>query len=115
MFGGPHGYSRVMGKDTLKPKRVSETLSRFGTYFRSYWLLLILTVILLIGATWAQVTAPKLIGQAVDCFLTPAAVTAFGNHHWNLPPPLRDFPVIRPATRTSIHAVRAWSPEDRLG
>ena len=79
MFGGPHGYSRVMGKDALKPKRVGETLGRFGTYFKSYWLILILAVILLLGATWAQVTAPKLIGQSVDCFLTPAAVTAFGN------------------------------------
>ena len=79
MFGGPHGYSRIMSKDTLKPKRVSETLGRFGTYFKSYWLLLILATILLVGATWAQVTAPKLIGQAVDCFLTPATVTAFGN------------------------------------
>jgi ATP-binding cassette subfamily B protein len=68
-----------MGKDALKPKRVGETLGRFGTYFKSYWLILILAVILLLGATWAQVTAPKLIGQSVDCFLTPAAVTAFGN------------------------------------
>lgn len=78
MFGGPHGYSRIMSRDTLKPKRVSETLGRFGTYFKSYWLLLFLAIFLLLGATWAQVTAPKLIGQAVDCFLTPATVTAFG-------------------------------------
>ena len=79
MFGGTHGISRAMGRDTLKPKRVGETLSRFGKYFRPYWLTLILAGVMLIGSTWAQVEAPKLIGQLVDCYLTPAAVTAFGN------------------------------------
>ena len=79
MFGGSHGVSRAMGRDTLKPKNVSETLRRFGRYFRPYWLFLVLAVVMMLGSTWAQVTAPKLIGQAVDCYLTPAAVTAFGN------------------------------------
>ncbi|MBE9473308.1 MAG: hypothetical protein IMY85_00350, partial [Chloroflexi bacterium] len=79
MFGGPHGISRAMGRDTLKPKRVGETLSRFGRYFRPYWLILVLAGVMLIGSTWAQVESPKLIGQLVDCYLTPAAVTAFGN------------------------------------
>jgi ATP-binding cassette subfamily B protein len=68
-----------MGRDTLKPKRVGETLRRFGTYFRPYWLLLVLAGVILIASTWAQVTAPRLIGQLVDCYLTPTVVTAFGN------------------------------------
>jgi ATP-binding cassette subfamily B protein len=68
-----------MGRDTLKPKNVGETLRRFGRYFRPFWLLLVLVVVMMLGSTWAQVTAPKLIGQLVDCYLTPAAVTAFGN------------------------------------
>jgi ATP-binding cassette subfamily B protein len=55
------------------------TLRRFGGYFKPYWSHLVLAVVLLIGSTWAQVTAPKLIGQLVDCYLTPAAVTAVGN------------------------------------
>jgi ATP-binding cassette subfamily B protein len=79
MFGGTQGISRAMGRDTLKPKRVGETLRRFGAYFRPYWLILILVGVLLIVSTWAQVTAPRLIGQLVDCYLTPSAVTAFGN------------------------------------
>ena len=79
MFGGSHGVSRAMGRDTLKPKNVGETLRRFGSYFKPYWLLLVLVVVMILGSTWAQVTSPKLIGQAVDCYLTPAAVTAFGN------------------------------------
>jgi ATP-binding cassette subfamily B multidrug efflux pump len=79
MFGGTQGISRAMGRDTLKPKRVGETLRRFGTYFRPYWLLLMVAAAILIASTWAQVTAPRLIGQLVDCYLTPTAVTAFGN------------------------------------
>ena len=79
MFGGSHGISRAMGRDTLKPRRVGETLRRFGTYFRPYWLLLVLAGIIMIASTWAQITAPRLIGQLVDCYLTPTAVTAFGN------------------------------------
>ncbi|MFC1922433.1 ABC transporter ATP-binding protein [Chloroflexota bacterium] len=79
MFGGGHGVSRAMGRDTLKPKNVSVTLRRFGTYFRPFWLLLVLVVVMMLASTWAQVTAPKLIGQVVDCYLTPGAVTAFGN------------------------------------
>lgn len=79
MFGGGHGVSRAMGRDTLKPKNVSETLRRFGTYFRPFWLLLVLVVVMMLASTWAQVTAPKLIGQVVDCYLTPGAVSAFGN------------------------------------
>jgi len=79
MFGGSHAVSRAMGRDTLKPKNVGETLRRFGIYFRPFWLLLVLVVVMMLGSTWAQVTAPKLIGQLVDCYLTPAAVTAFGN------------------------------------
>ncbi len=79
MFGGSHAVSRAMGRDTLKPKNVGETLRRFGTYFRPFWLLLVLVVVMMLVSTWAQVTAPKLIGQVVDCYLTPGAVTAFGN------------------------------------
>lgn len=79
MFGGAHGISRAMGRETLKPKRVSETLRRFGKYFRPYWLILLIAGVMLIGSTWTQVEAPVLIGQMVDCYLTPSAVTAFGN------------------------------------
>ena len=77
MFGGQDGLRRMMSQDTLKPKRLGDTLARFGRYFKAYWPILILVGILVIAATWAQVTAPELIGQAVDCYLTPAAVAAF--------------------------------------
>ena len=79
MFGGTHGLSRAMGSDSLKPQNVGVTLRRFAVYFRPYWFLLILAGVLLIGATWAQVESPKLIGQLVDCYLTPSVVSAIGN------------------------------------
>ena len=68
-----------MSQETLKPRRLGETLARFGDYFKPYWPVLAVVAVLIVGATWAQVTAPALLGQIVDCYLTPAAVTAFGN------------------------------------
>jgi ATP-binding cassette subfamily B protein len=79
MFGGPHGLSRAMGRDSLKPQKVGVTLKRFALYFRPYWYLLVIAGVMLLAATWAQVESPKLIGQLVDCYLTPSAVTAIGN------------------------------------
>src|SRR3972149_3955874 len=80
MFGGgPEGLRRIMSQETLKPRRLGETLARFGDYFKPYWPVLAVVAVLIVGATWAQVTAPALLGQIVDCYLTPAAVTAFGN------------------------------------
>jgi ATP-binding cassette, subfamily B, multidrug efflux pump len=77
MFG-PDGMRRLMSQDTLKPSKVGNTLMRFGRYFKPYWLILTLVALLVIAATWAQVTVPELIGQSVDCYLTPAAGQAFG-------------------------------------
>lgn len=79
MFGGAHGISRAMGSDSIKPQKVGVTLRRFAVYFRPYWFLLVLAGVMLVGATWAQVESPKLIGQLVDCYLTPGAVSALGN------------------------------------
>jgi ATP-binding cassette subfamily B protein len=79
MFGGTEGLRRIMSQETLKPKRVSETLGRFARYFKPYAIILALVIVLIVGATWAQVTAPMLIGQAVDCYLAPAAAVEAGS------------------------------------
>ncbi len=70
---------RLMSQETLKPKRLGDTLGRFASYFRPYWPVLLIVAALIVGATWAQVTAPDLIGQTVDCYLTPTAASTFGN------------------------------------
>jgi ATP-binding cassette subfamily B protein len=77
--GGTDGLRRIMSQDTLKPRRLGETLGRFGGYFKPYWPILILAGLLVIGSTWAQVTAPELLGQAVDCYFSPAVASAFGD------------------------------------
>jgi ATP-binding cassette, subfamily B, multidrug efflux pump len=75
MFG-PDGMRRIMSQETLKPTRVSETLGRFGVYFRPFIPILIGVGMLILVSTWAQVTNPELIGQAVDCYLSPLAAGA---------------------------------------
>lgn len=73
MFGGPR---HLFTQETSKPKNVQETLSRFGHYFRPYWYVLVLALLLVILSTWTQVTSPEIIGQLVDCYLVPGAVAA---------------------------------------
>ncbi|HEY53896.1 MAG TPA: ABC transporter ATP-binding protein [Caldilineae bacterium] len=64
--------TRLLNQETLKPKSVGATLKRLGAYFARYKLALLGIALLLILGTWAQVTAPELIGQTVDCYITPA-------------------------------------------
>ncbi|HET7376359.1 MAG TPA: ABC transporter ATP-binding protein, partial [Anaerolineae bacterium] len=78
MFGGGRGPAMMMEREVLKPKNVSETLKRFGTYFRPYMGVLILVMAFVVVSTWAQVTVPDLIGQSVDCYLTPTVAQQFG-------------------------------------
>jgi ATP-binding cassette subfamily B protein len=68
-----------MSGEDLKPKNLSETLARFAQYFGAQWPILLVVALLIVAATWTQVTTPELIGQVVDCYLTPAAASAFGN------------------------------------
>ncbi len=75
MFGNPR---QLFGQENIKPKRTGETLVRFGGYFKPYWYALVFVMVLVIVSTWAQVTSPELIGQLVDCYLSPAAAASFG-------------------------------------
>ena len=69
MFG-----DRMLRQETLKPKSVGATLSRFSSYFRPYWWVLIFVAVLMAANAYTQVIGPNLIGQAVDCFLAPAVI-----------------------------------------
>jgi ATP-binding cassette subfamily B multidrug efflux pump len=66
MFANPR---QLMGGETLKPKRTSETLRRFLKYVRPWWPMMVVAIVCVFTATWAQVTNPELIGQLVDCYL----------------------------------------------
>ena len=74
-FGG--GPRHLMAQETSKPTDVSSTLRRLAGLFKPFWLLLILVAALVIGNTYVQVLTPRLLGQSVDCFLTPGALSEF--------------------------------------
>ena len=83
MMGGGRGHGgpmNLMAQEALKPKNTRATLQRFGGYFKPFWPMLALALVLVVISTWTQVTGPELLGQAVDCYLTPAqASSGFGN------------------------------------
>ena len=71
MMGGLDGGRRLLEQGTSKPKNLSVTLGRFGQYFARYWYGLALALVFIVLSTWTQVTAPEILGQAVDCYLFP--------------------------------------------
>ena len=70
------GGRRIFERETLKPKNLGQTLGRFARYFRKYWLGVVLAIVFITANTWAQVVAPEMIGQAVDCYLFPTTPDA---------------------------------------
>lgn len=72
------GRNELFKQDALKARNLGGTLARLGKYFGQFWYMLVLAVVLVIVATWTQVTTPTLTGQATDCFLVPAGAAAFG-------------------------------------
>jgi ATP-binding cassette subfamily B multidrug efflux pump len=78
MMGGPGRFGNMLNQDTLKPRKLSETLLRLGGYFGRFGLAAFLAILFVVVSTWAQVTTPELIGQATDCFLVPLGASSFG-------------------------------------
>ena len=74
---GPGRFGNILNQETLKPRKLSETLGRLGSYFGRFWYMILLAVLFVVIATWTQVTTPELTGQATDCFLVPAGQSAF--------------------------------------
>ena len=61
----------IFKQETLKPKNLSTTLARLGSYFGKFWYMLVIVLFLITISTWTQVITPELTGQATDCFLVP--------------------------------------------
>ncbi|MBN9387376.1 MAG: ABC transporter ATP-binding protein [Chloroflexi bacterium] len=109
MFGNP---GMLLNRETSKPKKTSETLRRFGGYFKPYWFILLIAAGLIVFSTWTQVLAPDLTGQAVDCYLTPAVSGTSGQAG-----------IAIPGQATSITSSNCWydanaatlSTSDRVG
>jgi ATP-binding cassette subfamily B multidrug efflux pump len=77
----------ALQSEARKAQDTRKTLAQFAGYFRPYWVLLIAIALLVIGSTYIQVLTPALLGQAVDCYLTPATAKALtgGNAAVTLP------------------------------
>ena len=73
-MGGP---GMMLESETSKPTSVGATLRRFWRYFAKYRLILLVVGVLVVVSTYMQVLIPDLLGQAVDCYLTPATQKAF--------------------------------------
>jgi ATP-binding cassette subfamily B multidrug efflux pump len=71
MGGGAHG--RLFMDEARKPAAAGATLARLWTFFQPDWFILLSVLILVFMSTYMQVLTPNLIGQAVDCYLAPAA------------------------------------------
>src|SRR3990172_9995911 len=71
-----HDPRRMFESETSKPQNVSQTLRSFTGYFKPYWRRYFGVLVMMIASTWAAVTAPQLLGQAVDCYLIPPAAAA---------------------------------------
>jgi ATP-binding cassette subfamily B multidrug efflux pump len=74
-FGG--GPRNLLAQETSKPTNVGATLGRLAREFGVFWPMLILVLVLVLGSTYVQVLTPELIGQSVDCYLTPATSSRF--------------------------------------
>jgi ATP-binding cassette subfamily B multidrug efflux pump len=78
MMGGQRDW--LFQTEARKPTAVRETLGRFSQYFRRFTPILLCVATLVVVGTYLQVSIPNLMGQAVDCYLTPATATvAAGN------------------------------------
>src|SRR5436190_14617405 len=67
----------IFGVETSKPQNIAVTLARFWVYFKRFKLALLAVAVLILVGTYMQVLTPELIGQAVDCYITPATLKAF--------------------------------------
>ena len=70
--GGPR---HILAQETSKPKKVGATLGRLARQFGAFWPVLLGVLVLIFGATYVQVLSPELVGQSVDCYLTPATTS----------------------------------------
>lgn len=64
--------------EAMKPRAAGATLARLWTRFRAHTTVLLTIGVLIVVSTYLQVTIPNLLGQAVDCYLTPATLNALG-------------------------------------
>ncbi len=61
----------VLEREFAKSENTNETLKRLGRYFAPYRVQLVIVVILVILTTLFQLIPPYIIGQSIDCYISP--------------------------------------------
>jgi ATP-binding cassette, subfamily B, multidrug efflux pump len=69
---------RILGVETHKARSTRSTLLRLWKWFKGYRIHLLIVLGLAMFGAWAQVKAPDLIGQTVDCYLVPYTQQSIG-------------------------------------
>lgn len=85
MMMGPRDF--MLQSEARKAQSAGSTLARFWHYFKRYWFVLLVVAVLVITTTYMQVLTPNLLGQAVDCYLSPATTKAFSGGNTQFPIP----------------------------
>ncbi len=62
----------MLDRETSSARSVGSTLWRLGKYFAPYWPYVLVAFVLVCGVAGSQAYTATLIGQAVDCYVTPA-------------------------------------------
>ncbi len=65
----------VLDRETSSARSVGRTLWRLGQYFAPYWSYVLVSFLLVCGVAGSQAYTATLIGQAIDCYVTPAMST----------------------------------------
>ncbi len=85
MMMGPRDF--MLQSEARKAQSAGSTLARFWHYFKRYSFVLLVVAVLVITTTYMQVLTPNLLGQAVDCYLSPATTKAFSGGNTPVPIP----------------------------
>lgn len=85
MMMGPRDF--MLQSEARKAQSAGSTLARFWHYFKRYSFVLLVVAVLVITTTYMQVLTPNLLGQAVDCYLSPATTKTFSGGNTPVPIP----------------------------
>ncbi len=62
----------MLDRETSSARSVGSTLWRLSKYFAPYWPYVLMSFLLVCGVAGSQAYTATLIGQAIDCYVTPA-------------------------------------------
>lgn len=73
------GNRRILNQEVTKADNIGVTIRRFAGYFRNYWFVVLGTVFFIAVSAYTTVLGPALIGQAIDCYISPQTAGGVDN------------------------------------